>query len=389
MKRLLALVAVIALWGCTSDAPITPVDGPECADEAIAECRTNQMGCALDAADLPTCTACTTGEYADRAGRCTPMEGEVVQHDFPENSTEPGEEIRFLCRSWTLNNPEPIYVNAVELEQDELSHHSNWLFVPDDYFPGPDGVWPCAEREYSQLTAAVAGGVLYAQSTQAKREVQKFPDGVVVRLPPNVRIISDIHVLNTTSEPNTGHVRLSLYATPKAEVETVLTPFHLTYDGLFIPPQSTSRFSGECDLTEPYENINQSGVELDLYYLLPHTHALGTRMFVEAVGGTHDGVSLVDVRGFNSEARGKQFDPPIDLSTSNALRFGCEFENPRNEEVVWGFDDQEMCETLGFAASPIGFESRIEDAEELAPEGPIRRFTSTCDTIAFPFSSDI
>ena len=86
----------------------------------------------------------------------------------------------------------------MELEQSEASHHSNWTFVPDDQFTGPDGSWKCKDRGYSQLTAALQGGVLYAQSTQATREVQKFPDGVVVRIPPRSRIISDVHVLNTT-----------------------------------------------------------------------------------------------------------------------------------------------------------------------------------------------
>jgi len=56
--------------------------------------------------------------------------------------------------------------------------------VPETEFAGPDGLWDCDDRNYSQLQAAITGGVLYAQSTQARKEVQKFPDGVVVRVPP-------------------------------------------------------------------------------------------------------------------------------------------------------------------------------------------------------------
>jgi hypothetical protein len=131
-----------------------------------------------------------------------------------------------------------------------------------------------------------------------------------------------------------------------------LAPFHLSYDELTIPPQSDSRFSGGCaDIAGEFTQLGET-FAMQLYYLLPHTHALGTRMFVEVLGGPNDGDTLVDVTGFNGEARGLAFDPPIALDGAQGLRFGCEFHNPRNEMVVWGFDDQEMCETLGFAASP-------------------------------------
>jgi len=63
----------------------------------------------------------------------------------------PGEEVLGLCQSWTLNNPEELWVNAVELGQDVASHHSNWTFVPDNLYKGEDGVWPCDERSSRQM----------------------------------------------------------------------------------------------------------------------------------------------------------------------------------------------------------------------------------------------
>ena len=73
--------------------------------------------------------------------------------DFAEFSVDPGEEVLGLCQSWTLHNPNEIWVNAVELTQDEASHHSNWLFVPSDKYDGDDGVWDCAERGYTEFDA--------------------------------------------------------------------------------------------------------------------------------------------------------------------------------------------------------------------------------------------
>jgi len=378
--RLAPMALVCVVLGCGSEQ-----EAPSCTAGQIDVCRVDQMGCDL-VAETPECVPCDAGHYAAKNGQCTALAGELLSHTYPENSTAAGAEIRGMCRSWTLENDEQLYVNAVELQQSEASHHSNWTFVPEDEYDGPDGIWPCAERDYSQLSATLVGGVLYAQSTQATHEVQKFPDGVVVRLPERVRIISDIHTLNTTAETVVGNMSISLYTIAKSDVTVELTPFHVTYDELAIPPQSDARFTGECELDSNYQAITGKPAELELYYLLPHTHALGTRMFVEVMGGPADGTSLIDVVGFNGEARGKQFDPPIDVSGMTGLRFGCEFHNPRDETVHWGFDDQEMCEALGFARSPVAFESRVSEANEDGEDEGTLQFTGACSTLALPWS---
>ncbi len=95
---------------------------------------------------------------------------------------------------------------------------------------------------------------------------------------------------------------------------------------------------------------------------------------------------LIDVRGFNGEARGRQYIPPIDLTGATGLRFGCEFENPRDDEVNWGFGDQEMCEALGFMESPLAFESRINEAVPSGSDGDIALYTGACSTLAFAWN---
>ena len=378
-----ALALLVALAsGCGSDTPETKTSASGC-DALVSECLINQMACVEDAVGVASCELCPTGTFADDTATCVDIGGTVTSHTFPENTTGAGSETLGMCRSWTLNNAEPLWVNAVELEQNEASHHSNWVFVPDTEYEGADGAWPCAERGYSQLAAALAGGVLYAQSTQAPHEVQKFPDGVVVRIPANARIVSDVHTLNTSGSPITGTAQLNLYSIPEDQVTVKLAPFHVTYDGLDIPAQSTSRFTGECALEDQFQMNGGGPVDMKIYYLLPHTHALGTRMFVEAIGGPVDGMSLIDVSGFNGEARGRAYDPPIDMAGATGIRFGCEFTNPRAESVGWGFDDQEMCEALGFAASPIAFESRVSAADADGEDDGIAKFTGACSTISF------
>ena len=202
--RTSSCLLALCLSACSPTAPIATCDA-----EAAAGCIADQRACVM-MGSLPTCQPCGAGTRVNVDGVCAPLAGEPLSHAFPDQSVGAGEEISVLCRSWTLNNESELWVTAVELEQDELSHHSNWTFVPDTSFAGEDGIWPCAERGYDQLTAALTGGVLYAQSTQASHEVQAFAEGAAIRLPPHVRIISDIHILNTTTAANTGNVDLTI-----------------------------------------------------------------------------------------------------------------------------------------------------------------------------------
>jgi hypothetical protein len=395
--RPLALAAAFAAAACSSETPSEAsgepqADGGLLPGDACAElaptCFENQQICSMTSGRA-RCEPCPEGHYADpRTEACEPLLGTLWTNEFAEFSVGPGEEVLGLCQSWTLDNPEEIWVSAVEMRQNEQSHHSNWMFVPDDAFDGPDGVWPCAEREYHQLEAALQGGVLYAQSTQATREVQKFPDGVAVRIPPYSRIIGDVHLLNVTTESVTGNISLSIYQIPRSEVSVKLAPFHLTYNGLAIPPQTRSRFMGECSIDPYSRELLGRPLDVQVYFILPHTHALGSRYFLEVFGGPNDGASIIDIEGFNSEPRGRFYTPPIDMTGADGFRFGCEFDNPRSEVVGWGFGDQEMCENLGFIAGDIAFESRVRTAEPAGVDGDIPVFTGECETLAIPYDHE-
>jgi len=378
-KALFALLAlaVPAVTGCSNAE--TMMAPPDPCASMIADCAGKQQACVSDGATA-RCEACAAGQYAAASGSCEAIAGTAIPHDFATFTTKPGEEVLGRCQSWTLNNAEELWINAVELDQDEASHHSNWTFVPDDKFDGPDGVWDCKDRSYDQLTAALVGGVLYAQSTQAAHEVQKFPNGAAVRVPPYSRVIGDVHLLNTTQSEVSGHLSLTLYSLALADVKVKLAPFHLTYDGLDIPPHATSRFTGDCSLAEKFPN---GKLDMKVYYALPHTHALATRFFLDVLGGPDDKKSLIEVDGFTKEAHGLAYDPPIDLSPADGLSFGCQYENPRSDAVQWGFGDQEMCEVLGFADSATAFESRVPDATAAGADGDVQLFTGSCGTLAF------
>src|SRR5262245_66589634 len=121
MKWLL-LAVVATVTGCHSD-PLAHLP-PGCRD-MLPQCLAVQKICVAG----PTCQACPDGQYATNEGTCAEI-GTAMVHDFSTFTAQPGEEILGLCQSWTMNNPTELWVNAVELSQDEASHHSNWIYVP-------------------------------------------------------------------------------------------------------------------------------------------------------------------------------------------------------------------------------------------------------------------
>jgi hypothetical protein len=389
-SRILLIGLAIFALACGSEDDEDSTKGqagiPAECGSLLPSCVATQKTCGL-VSGSPECVPCQSGHYSDPEGTCIPIPGTRWSHDFPEFTSQPGEEILDQCRSWTLENDTELWINTVELEQNEASHHSNWTFVPETSFPGPDGIWDCDDRNYNQLSAAIAGGVIYAQSTQAVREVQHFADGVVIRIPARSKLISAVHILNTSQSAVTGHITLSLYALDPADVTVRLAPFHLSYDGLDIPPLSTARFTGECDIDSVFQENAGEPLQAKVHWILPHTHALGSRFFLEIFGGPRDGESIMDIADFFGEANGTRYDTPIDMTGATGFRFGCEFENPRQETVVWGFGDQEMCELLGFYEAPLAFESRIEEANADGNEGDVLKFTGPCNTISLPWQT--
>jgi hypothetical protein len=124
---------------------------------------------------------------------------------------------------------------------------------------------------------------------------------------------------------------------------------------------------------------------MKVYYILPHTHSLATRFFVDVLGGPHDGESLIDLKGYDQGARGRRFDTPYDMTGASGFGFGCEFTNPRDDVIHYGLGDQEMCETLGFAEAPVAFEAKISAANAGPDDGKIKTFSAPCSAIAFPW----
>ncbi len=380
----LALLAAGCNAGGTSTAAAgaQPHTGPTCA-EVASECAQDQMGC-VELSAGATCQPCGEGMVAAASGACEQIQGTPVTHVFATETIGAGEEQRGGCRSWTMNNDADLWVGAVELVQDEDSHHSNWTWVPDTQFTGPDGDWPCADRNYDLYLGVAAGGLVFAQSTQATHEVEHFVDGAAIRIPAHSRIISDVHLLNTSGSSVTGNARLVLYTEPESAVTVKLKSFHVEYDALDIPPHASARFTGDCAVASDVTKATGVPFAPRIYYMLPHTHTLATEVFARILGGAHDGETLLDVGAYNGEPHGRSFDPPVDLAGADGVRFGCQYANPGSGTVVWGTGSNEMCEVFAFADTSAFFEGYVPTGKAAGSDGSVLLFEGSCLAKVYP-----
>jgi hypothetical protein len=309
----------------------------------------------------------------------------TVAHRFGKLVVGPGEEDTF-CGQWHLNNDEALYVNKLVFTTDGGFHHSNWFAVPEDAFEPEEEYFECGSVGFSNAAGGLKGTVIFAQSTQSFVEKQAFPEGVVVKIPPRSRIIASMHTLNLTTTDLETTPRMTLDVLHPKKVETVLSPTRLGYRDLNIPPRKKSHFTGECKWDGTYEKRTGHALDQQIYWVLPHYHYLGNYYRLEIFGGPNDGHVIYELSGFNAEANGQMYDPPIDLSGAEGLRFTCGYDNPRNRWVGYGIGDQEMCEALVLMDSKATISAEVFDGDmDLGDdENGVSQHTGPCGLVLVP-----
>jgi hypothetical protein len=308
-----------------------------------------------------------------------------IELPFGPYTLAPGEEVEDQCVQISLHNDDYLFINSVELETGPGFHHSNWLYVPEHVFPGEDGTYTCDDRNFDQAVGAIFGGVLFAQSTQLAHEVQAFPPGVVVKIPPRSKLVSTIHLLNPTDGELSLAPKMTLAPIAEADVTTELAGISFLNQALALPPNMGSKFTLDCDLAETHQRVLGRDPDFNIYYALAHYHDLGTALTVEAV--RPDGTTAMVFTTANAvgDSLGGLIEPLFSMQGFTKLRFSCEFFNPRSDVVRWGVGDQEMCVFLAFSDSAYNFGGGVTAVTEpLNPEmvGNLMTYSNPCSVFA-------
>jgi len=196
-------------------------------------------------------------------------------------------------------------------------------------------------------------------------------------------------MLNASSEPLMAQTELLITEVAESDVEKKLAPMYLQYEPLTIPPRQDSRFVADCDIDRAYRNVANRALDVDIHYLLPHYHGLGTGIALDLIGGERDGENIFTTNQRIGEPLGRRLDPPVSLTGVTGLRFGCEFSNPTDNEVGWGIGDQEMCIIFGFTESDLLIGGGVVEAEMSEYIGDIdgvAEYRGECGVLIFPLN---
>lgn len=310
----------------------------------------------------------------------------TMTHTFAPLSLAVGEEISGVCQSWTLDNESSLFVSKVRQRNDGSWHHSNWFFVPEDVYPGPDGTWNCDERGFRDVSAALEGGVFFAQSTQTFEELQAFQEGAVLEIPPRHKIVGGVHLINITGAPLDTALSFDIQTVPEDEVEIRLRPISFTNTALDIEPQAESRFTMTCDVGEQFEALLGEPPEYEIYYVLAHYHEWGNYFRLSYVDDEDNERTVFELQNGIGEPLGTTINPPISSEGASKLRVECGYFNDTDRRLRYGLGGQEMCVFLAYtnADLTIGASSGANAAMGPDANGIYRNETSCGGVLAVP-----
>lgn len=310
----------------------------------------------------------------------------TMTHSFEPVAIGVAEEVSGVCQSWTLDNDEPLYVSKVRQRNDGAWHHSNWYFVPEDVYPGPDGTWDCDERGFRDVSAALEGGVFFAQSTQTMSELQAFQQGAVLEIPPRHKIVGGVHLVNIAASPLDTAIHFDIETVPEDQVEVRLRPISFTNTALDIEPQAESRFRMTCNLGEQFENVLGRPASYNIYYVLAHYHEWGNYFRLSFVDDADSERTIFELQNSIGEPLGTTIDPPMSSEGAARLRVECGYLNDTDRRLEYGLGGQEMCVFLAYTDADlvIGAASGVNTPQGQNADGIYMNETTCGAVLAVP-----
>lgn len=303
-------------------------------------------------------TACSDDDTTapgptDGEALMAPAEGEGVQLQmaFP---VEAGKEVH-VCRRFVLPEGAALEVEKLEHAYAAGAHHI--IAYREDVDPSEvdDAYFDCGE---------IAGPFVYSE--QSVRANSHYPEGVGMRFAGGEVVRVEIHFVNATAERADADARLNLWWA-KEKLATEAGSLFLYDRDISVPAAGKFTARMHCEIPE----------DVELLYLLPHTHRLGTalRAWISG-GGLSEPELFLESTGYD-DLHTRVLETPVQVKAGQAIDFECAFENPTAKTVVEGPSKEanEMCLILG------GYYPRLDSKAEfctMVGSGPLHTGTRTC-----------
>jgi hypothetical protein len=260
-----------------------------------------------------------------------PAEGTGFQISLV-TTAPPGAEI-WKCKVSDLPTTTFTAVNHVESVQNAAMHHMDvmtLLFTGVNLDPGD---YECTDL-YAMYPALMEKGLIIYAAQQPKQEIT-LPDGTAANLPPALRIMQEVHYVNTTSQPVDVFSKVNIYDYPQEKVNQTIWGGAVRDTNLNIPAQSEHVEWSRCVMNQ----------DVDVLFLTSHTHQLGKSFSIKLFDGTNVGEEIYTNTKWQSPALLSFTDKPLHVAAGTGFEFSCTFQNGSTSDVHWGFKaSDEMCQ---------------------------------------------
>jgi len=263
----------------------------------------------------------------------------------PDGSTTPGW-TTLIQRNWQLDPTvegfrcirikiqQDTYISAFRVKSPPGTHHE---VLTVSTTSTPIGEYEC-DATGGQLDRQMvfAGGI-------ATNDVQ-FPPGVAIKLAAGTYINLNLHVANFSDQPISGTSGIEVKTLAASEVVHEADAMFLGTWDLRIPPGSTNWMEpGSCVVPTDWYIID----------LWPHMHSYANHQNVKVVRSGGQMETLLNADYSYIEQKNYPM-ANVAINTGDELQVECFYDNPTNQEIVYGDSAvAEMCFT-GFYKYPAG-----------------------------------
>ncbi len=224
-------------------------------------------------------------------------------------------------------------VKHVESLQSAGVHHMDVMALGLLDLPIENGMHDC-DALYAAYAEMMEEGIfLYA--SQLEREELTLPDGVAAGVPSGLKVMVELHYVNATLEDKNVWSRINAWTVPDEEVEEGIWGSAIRDVDINIPAGTENHVEWtRCVMNE----------DIELLFLSSHVHELSERVDVYHFDGTETGELFYQNFDWHRPEL-KKYDPPMVIKKGEGFEFRCNYRNPYESTVHWGFSAaDEMCQ---------------------------------------------
>jgi hypothetical protein len=178
-------------------------------------------------------------------------------------------------------------------------------------------------------------GILIYASQQAQQEIL-LPEGTAAELLPKMRVMHEIHYVNSTEEEVTVYSKINAYRYAPEKVQQTIWGGAVRDLDINVPAGATDHI----EWTRCVMNA-----DVDVLFMSSHTHRLAERTVIRPFNGTTTGDIMYTNTDWHAPPLEDLTNAPVHVPVGSGFEFECHYKNDSTSDVHWGFTAaDEMCQ---------------------------------------------